>query len=284
MRSRRSGSCTWGGDVNLLANPALIDPPYRARPGHRHDRHEDVDATVKARNLFRAGARVTFFGAKKVTKESFPGPDHICRRRHGRDFSMRPPCLIEKRRTSCAPPSGSPLLGRHAGPESSSGRVVSRASTMLLQDGVPSQIGLPILIPRPTASLPQETSLDTPAAVLFPDRPDDDSSAARNAETGNPEGGAQEVRRFPMRQDASSENSGCGTVGRFELDLHVFFGHFLFEKKVTRAPARKRFRAFLAPHGTRTARAPRRIRAHRTIIVPQRECAHPLLTAEQASP
>jgi hypothetical protein len=25
----------------------------------------------KARNLFRAGARVTFFGAKKVTKESF---------------------------------------------------------------------------------------------------------------------------------------------------------------------------------------------------------------------
>jgi hypothetical protein len=27
-------------------------------------------ALAKARNLFRAGARVTFFGAKKVTKES----------------------------------------------------------------------------------------------------------------------------------------------------------------------------------------------------------------------
>jgi hypothetical protein len=41
-----------------------------------------------------------------------------------------------------------------------------------------------------------------------------------------------------------SKNAGYAAGGRFELDLSVFFGDFLFEKKVTLAPARKRFRAF----------------------------------------
>ena len=85
------------------------------------------------------------------------------------------------------------------------------------------------------------------------------------AASGDPTGGAQDARRFSMRQDASSKNPGHGSGGRFELDLCVFFtraygarpsgrlrrsrrkrrsGHFLFEKKVARAPARKGFRAF----------------------------------------
>jgi hypothetical protein len=49
---------------------------------------------------------------------------------------------------------------------------------------------------------------------------------------------------FRQDKDVLSKNPDQRSVGRFELDVSVFFGHFLFEKKVTRAPARKRFRAF----------------------------------------
>ncbi len=45
----------------------------------------------KTWHLFRAGARVTFFGAKKVTKEDIPSPIRNCRLECGRDFSMRHP-------------------------------------------------------------------------------------------------------------------------------------------------------------------------------------------------
>lgn len=201
-------------------------------------------ASGTARNPFRAGARATFFGAKKVAEENISGPIQTCHPKRARNFPMRHPCLIGKRRASCASPSGSPLTERNTGPESSSGRVASKTSRVLLQDCDHSRLDLPLLIPRPTESLLQEISVNTPIPVLFADRPDDDSNATPGAGIGNPEGGAQDVRRFPMRQDASSENSGCGTGGRFELDLRVFFGHFLFEKKVARAPARKGFRAF----------------------------------------
>jgi hypothetical protein len=47
----------------------------------------------------------------------------------------------------------------------------------------------------------------------------------------DPEGGAQDVRRFSMRQDASSKNPGFASDGRFELDLSVFFGYFLCAKE-----------------------------------------------------
>ena len=241
-------------------------------------------ASGTARNLFRAGARATFFGAKKVAKENISGPIQICHPKRARNFSMRHPCLIEKRRASCASPSGSPMKEQYAGHEFISGRIAPKGSMTPPRDGSHSQLNLPIMIPRSTKSRPQETSFDRPTSVLSADRPDDDSNATPGAGIGNPEGGAQDVRRFSMRQDASSKNSGCGTDGRFELDLSVFFGHFLFEKKVTRAPARKRFRAFITSHGTQRAGAPRRTRAHRTDIVPQRECAHPLLTAKKASP
>ncbi|MFZ5636194.1 MAG: hypothetical protein ACOY82_06355 [Pseudomonadota bacterium] len=49
---------------------------------------------------------------------------------------------------------------------------------------------------------------------------------------------------FRQGKEALSKNPDQRSNGRFELDVSVFFGDFLFEKKVTRAPARKRFRAF----------------------------------------
>jgi hypothetical protein len=63
--------------------------------------------------------------------------------------------------------------------------------------------------------------------------------------TGDPEGAAHGCAAFfDKTKDVLSKNPGHAADGRFELDLSVFFGHFLFKKKVTRAPARKRFRAF----------------------------------------
>jgi len=47
----------------------------------------------------------------------------------------------------------------------------------------------------------------------------------------DPEGGAQDVRRFSMRQDASSKNPGHISVGRFASALSVFFGYFLCAKE-----------------------------------------------------
>ena len=47
----------------------------------------------------------------------------------------------------------------------------------------------------------------------------------------DPEGGAQDARRFSMRQDASSKNPRQAADGRFELDLNVFFGDFLCAKE-----------------------------------------------------
>ncbi len=266
----------------MRTHPVLIDPPRRTML--LCGQHRDFDAAVKVRNPFRAGARVTFFGAKKVTKENISGPIQICHPERARDFSMRPPCLIEKRRTSCAPPSGSPLPEWYAGTELSPGRIACKAIRALLQDGRHSQRDLPFLMTRPTGSVLQKASPNMPTPVPFADRPDADSSVARSRGAGNPEGGAQDVRRFPMRQDASSENSGCGTGGRFELDLSVFFGHFLFEKKVTRAPARKRFQAFITSHETQMAGASQRTRAHRTDIVQERRWWPPLLTTAKASP
>jgi hypothetical protein len=49
-------------------------------------------------------------------------PIQICRLQHGRDFSTRHPCLVEKRRTSCPPPSGSPIPIWVAGSERALGR------------------------------------------------------------------------------------------------------------------------------------------------------------------
>lgn len=53
----------------------------------------------------------------------------------------------------------------------------------------------------------------------------------RPTRTGDPEGSAQDVHRFSMRQDASSKNPGYASDGWFELDLSVFFGDFLCAKE-----------------------------------------------------
>jgi hypothetical protein len=52
---------------------------------------------------------------------------------------------------------------------------------------------------------------------------------------GDPAGGAQDVRRFSTRHDASSKNPHCVANRRIGLDLSVFFRSFLFEKKGARA-------------------------------------------------
>jgi hypothetical protein len=51
----------------------------------------------------------------------------------------------------------------------------------------------------------------------------------------DPEGGAQDVRRFSTRQEASSKNPGHVSDGRFESALSVSLVTFFAPKKVTRA-------------------------------------------------
>ena len=53
-------------------------------------------------------------------------------------------------------------------------------------------------------------------------RPDDFAETAHFPLIADPEGGAQDVRRFSMRQDASSKNPGFASDGRFELDVKCF--------------------------------------------------------------
>ncbi|NOT88666.1 MAG: hypothetical protein HOP03_10825 [Lysobacter sp.] len=62
-------------------------------------------------------------------------------------------------------------------------------------------------------------------------RPRNRADVVRYPLIGDPEGGAQDVRRFSMRQDASSKNPDFTSDGRFELDLKCFFGYFLCAKE-----------------------------------------------------
>ena len=48
-----------------------------------------------------------FLWRKESNQRKHSSPIQTCHLRRSRDFSMRHPCLIEKRRTSCAPPFGS---------------------------------------------------------------------------------------------------------------------------------------------------------------------------------
>ena len=66
-------------------------------------------------------------------------------------------------------------------------------------------------------------SLDTRTAH----RPIDNKEIALPNPFGDPEGGAQEVRRFSTQQDAASKNPGQLPDGRFASVLRVFFGDFL---------------------------------------------------------
>ncbi len=197
----------------------------------------------KARNVFRAGARVTFFGAKKVTKENFSGPGHICHRRRGRDFSTRPPCLIEKRRASCASPFGSAIALRPTPTDRPSTRSAPGIEWNPARRR--SRRHAPPWMPRSSRFTATSTGRGHGgiAVCLCAFRFDAASALARHASIGHPEGDAQDVRRFSTRQDASSKNAGHARDGRCALDPSVFFGDFLFKKKVTRAPTRKTFQA-----------------------------------------
>jgi len=202
----------------------------------------------KARNVFRAGARVTFFGAKNVTKENFSGPGHICHRRRGRDFSTRPPCLIEKRRASCASPSGSAIASRPTPTDRPSTRSALDIPWNPLRPD-PQRYNAPRM-PGPSRFVDPSSRgrHDGIAVCRCAIRFDAASAIARRASMGHPEGDAQDVRRFSTRQDASSKNAGHAPDGRCALAPSVFFGDFLFKKKVTRAPARKTFGALPKAH------------------------------------
>jgi hypothetical protein len=105
-----------------VSAPSHDEAPASLRADGAHDAGERR-LTGKARNLFRAGARPTFFVAKKVGKENSLRPIQICQRIFGQDFSTRHPCLVEKRRTSCPSPSGSPIPERCARPSTSPGLI-----------------------------------------------------------------------------------------------------------------------------------------------------------------
>ena len=70
-------------------------------------------------------------------------------------------------------------------------------------------------------------------------RPINIQTVASSDQVVDPEGGAQDVRRFSMRQDASSKNPRFAADGRFGLDLNVFFGDFLCAKESYPRNARK---------------------------------------------
>ncbi len=110
MRQKKRLSSRAGGEgpASDVSAPSHDEAPASQRAHGAHDAGERR-LTGKARNLFRAGARPTFFVAKKVGKENSLRPIQICQRIFGRDFSTRHPCLVEKRRTSCPSPSGSPI-------------------------------------------------------------------------------------------------------------------------------------------------------------------------------
>jgi hypothetical protein len=70
----------------------------------------------------------------------------------------------------------------------------------------------------------------------------------------DPEGDAQDVHRFSMRQDASSKNPGDPSGGSFELDLSVFFGYFLCAKESDSRTSAKRFQALPGHHHSQTVK------------------------------
>ncbi len=76
-------------------------------------------------------------------------------------------------------------------------------------------------------------------------RPDDHPESSRQLKIVDPEGGAQEVRRFSTRQDAASKNPRNVTDGRFASALSVFFGYFLCDKESNPRKARKLCSCFL---------------------------------------
>ncbi len=269
MRWRRSGSCTWSGELSTHACP----PPLSSRAtgegsvflaGERslHDRPSttlwyrrahDVGmpcAYGNARNLFRAGARATFFLKRKSPKKTRRADSNLPpATRPG--FFDEASCLIEKRCTSCAPPSGSPFLG----PSFVADRSPGRAGI-----GTPEHGGTTVFPDRPAEDSRRgfcraHFSVKT-SGNLTTSRLDDGSASSFCPATGDPEGGGQEVRRFSMRQGGLIEKSGpqssrqmCIGTGKFSLVT------FFAPKKVTRAPARKRFRALPAGHDSRSTGA-----------------------------
>ena len=76
----------------------------------------------------------------------------------------------------------------------------------------------------------------------------------------DPEGGAQEVRRFSMRQDASSKNPGDAAGGNLDLDLNVFFGYFLCAKESDSRTSAKKPQALPVNHHSPAQKGPREFR------------------------
>ena len=121
-RNKVAGS---GGISVLLSSRAEGEGPAYALPWrlqrtmmYRSRRVAFALSTPAGRALrvtpgtFSALERGSLSFRKERDERKHSSPIQICRRNHGRDFSTRHPCLVEKRRTSCAPPAGSPIAER----------------------------------------------------------------------------------------------------------------------------------------------------------------------------
>ena len=161
---------------------------------------------------------------------------------------MRHPCLIEKRRTSCAPPSGSTIKGKCAVSAKPSGRYPLSASKQwfrCLHDLSCIAFFMPFV--RSSDRCQNSSNLYRPIHVqtmVWSDVPVD------------PEGDVQDVHRFSMRHGCLIEKSRPSRRSLFRIGRGVFsLVTFFAPKKVTRAPARKRSQALPARHESSTPTA-----------------------------
>ena len=227
MRSRRSGSCTWGGEVTALLLPC-----------------DGSWVLGQARNPFRAGARVTFFLKRKSPKKTLGARAHLPPERWPAFFDEAS-CLVEKRRTSCASPAGCPIDTWRAIADAASKRSAHKHTAMppwpRPVDVAASLEGRGIHGGASRRERLRAGFHSMPGA----DRVDGRSAAIDGNAVGDPKGDAQDARRFSMRHGGLIEKSRplprwqmCPGPDMFSLVT------FFAPKKVTRAPARKTFRAF----------------------------------------
>ncbi len=175
----------------------------------------------KAWHLFRAGARVTFFGAKKVTtaplaartakparrasaesasQENISSPILNCNLKRSRDFSMRRPASSKNGARPVRRPPG--LLSRSSNAVAwiSIGRISFHLFWQFACDGVA------VWNLFRTSRL-ANNSLHHRSCAVKGQRPDETSDMEHYPLVGDPKGDAQDVHRFSMRQGCLIEKS-----------------------------------------------------------------------------
>jgi hypothetical protein len=96
MLAQKSHPGLQARDLFFEALVSPCDAPSMSLPNRCARDAGAAPASMKARNLFRAGARPTFFVAKKVGKENTLRRIQIRQLIFGQDFSTGRPCLVEK--------------------------------------------------------------------------------------------------------------------------------------------------------------------------------------------